>query len=386
MRQLSLSILFLFLLQGCFLSENPIKTSMKNDNFLTEILKNKEEYEIQIAYTEITRDKDGKPVFRDFEFQVDEEKYFYPASTIKLPIIVLTLDKINELRATGVDITPKSKILISSIHEENNQVQKDSITSFQNLIADVFLVSDNSASNVLIDFIGYNNFNAKMAKVGFKNTYLNHKFNPDPYVKNNWQIKTVKNEIISSNEDQIIITAEQNTLGLKKGKNRFQNGKVVPGAIDFSQKNRSSITDMHNILKRIIFPLKFDKDKTFNLNVEDYDFLRYWMSRFTYEDIGDKFKTEKKYFDSYNKFFIHGEDTIVNDRNIRVYNKIGQAFGTSVDNAYIKNYQDDVEFFLTATIYTNKNKTINDNVYEYNQTAIPFLSKLSKSIYSRLSK
>ena len=63
---------------------------------------------------------------------------------------------------------------------------------------------------------------------------------------------------------------------------------------DFSQKNRSSITDMHNILKRIIFPLKFDKDKTFNLNVEDYDFLRYWMSRFTYEDIGDKFKTEKK--------------------------------------------------------------------------------------------
>ena len=46
---------------------------------------------------------------------------------------------------------------------------------------------------------------------------------------------------------------------------------------------------MHNILKRIIFPLKFDKDKTFNLNVEDYDFLRYWMSRFTYEDIGDKF-------------------------------------------------------------------------------------------------
>ena len=110
------------------------------------------------------------------------------------------------------------------------------------------------------------------------------------------------------------------------------------------------------------------------------------MSRFTYEDIGDKFKTEKKYFDSYNKFFIHGEDTIVQDKNIRVYNKIGQAYGTSIDNAYIKNYQDDVEFFLTATIYTNKNKTINDNVYEYDQTAIPFLSKLSKSIYSRLSK
>ena len=386
MRQLSLCILSLFLLQGCFLRESPIKASMKSDNFLSEILKNKDEYEIQIAYTEITRDKEGKPVFRDFELQVDEEKYFYPASTIKLPIVVLTLDKINELRSTGIDITPKSKIIVSSTHDENNQIQKDSITSFQNLIADVFLVSDNTASNILIDFIGYKYVNTKMQQAGFKHTYLNHKFNPDPYVNINWKIKTLKNELISSNDNQITITADQKTLRLKKGKNRFQNGEVVPGAFDFSRKNRSSVTDMHNVIKRIIFPLEFDKDKTFNLNVEDYDFLRYWMSRFTYEDIGDKFKTEKKYFDSYNKFFIHGEDTIVRDKNIRVYNKIGQAYGTSIDNAYIKNYQDDVEFFLTATIYTNKNKTINDNVYEYDQIAIPFLSKLSKSIYSRLSK
>jgi hypothetical protein len=386
MRQLSLCILSLFVLQGCFLRENPIKASMKSDNFLSEILKNKDEYEIQIAYTEITRDKYDEPVFRDFELQVDEEIYFYPASTIKLPIIVLTLDKINDLRSTGIDITPKSKIIVSSTHDENNQIQKDSITSFQNLIADVFLVSDNTASNILIDFIGYNYFNTKMQQAGFKHTYLNHKFNPDPYVNINWKIKTLKNELISSNENQITITADQKTLRLKKGKNRFQNGEVVPGAFDFSRKNRSSVTDMHNVIKRIIFPLEFDKDKTFNLNVEDYDFLRYWMSRFTYEDIGDKFKTEKKYFDSYNKFFIHGEDTIVRDKNIRVYNKIGQAYGTSIDNAYIKNYQDGVEFFLTATIYTNKNKTINDNVYEYNQIAIPFLSKLSQSIYSRLSE
>jgi len=99
MRQLSLCILSLLLLQGCFLRENPIKASMKSDNFLSEILKNKDEYEIQIAYTEITRDKYDEPVFRDFELQVDEEKYFYPASTIKLPIVVLTLDKINELRS-----------------------------------------------------------------------------------------------------------------------------------------------------------------------------------------------------------------------------------------------------------------------------------------------
>ena len=386
MRQLLLSILFLFLFQGCFLSENPIKKSMKNDNFLTEILKNKEEYEIQIAYTEISRNKDGEPIFKDFEFQVDENKYFYPASAIKLPIVVLTLDKINELRSSGIDITLKSKILISSNHSKKNEIQLDTITSFQNLIADVFLVSDNYSSNILIDFIGYNYFNTKMSQAGLKNTYLNHKFNPDPYVNIDWLIQTVDKQLISSNQDQIIVTANQNISGLKKGENKFQDGSIVSGSLDFSQKNRHSIRDMHNLLKRIIFPSKLDKENVFNLNVEDYDFLRYWMSRYTYEDLGDKFRNDKKYFDSYNKFFIHGKDTVVNNRNIRVYNKLGQAYGTSIDNAYIRNYQDDIEFFLTATIYTNKNKTINDNIYEYDQTAIPFLSKLSQSIYSRLSK
>ena len=384
MRQLLLSILFLFLFQGCFLSENPIKKSMKNDNFLTEILKNKEEYEIQIAYTEISRNKDGEPIFKDFEFQVDENKYFYPASTTKLPIVVLTLDKINELRSSGINITLKSKILISSNHSEKNEIQTDSITSFQNLIADVFLVSDNYSSNILIDFIGYNYFNTKMSQAGFKNTYLNHKFNPDPYVNIDWLIKTVDKQLISSNQDQIIVTANQNISGLKKGVNKFQYGSIVSGSLDFSQKNRHSIRDMHNLLKIIIFPSKLDKENVFNLNVEDYDFLRYWMSRFTYEDLGDKFRNDKKYFDSYNKFFIHGSDTVVNNRNIRVYNKLGQAYGTSVDNAYIRNYQDNIEFVLTATIYTNKNKTINDNVYEYDETAIPFLAKLSQSLYNNL--
>ena len=384
MNKLILVALSLFLLQGCFLKENPINSSMKGDGFLKEILKNKENYEIQIIYTEIKRDKEGEPHFMDFEFQVDENTYFYPASTIKLPIVILTLDKINELRSEGINVSLKSKITLSPLDQEMSLTQKDSITSFQNLIADILLVSDNSASNVLIDFIGYNHFNAKMNQAGFNKTYLNHKFSPDPNYTIDWEIKTMFNDLISSNEERDIVTADDNILGLKKGEKKFKDGIVELGSLDFSQKNRSSIIDMHNIIKRIIFPSKFDDDNAFNLNVEDYDFLRYWMSRFTHEDLGNKFTTDKKYFESYNKFFIHGADTVVTNKNIRVYNKIGQAYGTSTDNAYIKNYQDDVEFFLTATIYTNKNNIINDNVYEYEETAIPFLAKLSQSLYNKL--
>ena len=382
MRNTFALIISLILLVGCSFNPDPIRSAFKGDDFLRSIVKNKDNYEIQILYTEVSKNSVGQAEFSDFQFQLNDEKYFYPASTIKLPITVLALSKINELRAEGSNISPKSKIKLSLINDKNEIILKDSITSFQNLIADVFLVSDNSASNVLIDFIGFNYFNSSMSNLGFENTYLNHKFNPDPFVDSSWRISTLDNEIISSNENQMTVLASNNISNLKKGEKRFINGEIINESLDFSSKNRSSLTDMHNIMKNLIYPeISISK---FNLNVEDYDFLRYWMSRFTYEDLGTKYIGDDKFFNSYNKFFIHGTDTILNNTDVRVYNKIGQAYGTSTDSAYIKNYKEDLEFFLTATIYTNKNKIINDNIYEYGDTAIPFLSKLSNALYKNL--
>ena len=383
MKQLACLLLSIILF-GCSLETNPIKSSLRKNDFLKEIIKEKEDYEIQILLTKIDQ-YNSKVDFQEYRYQLDDNKYFYPASTIKLPIVVLTLKKINELRSKGSEITLKSKITLNYKDDYSELVIRDSITSFQNLIADVFLVSDNSASNILIDFIGYNYFNHEMENAGFDKTYLNHKFNPDPYVNSTWQISDLDNNIISSiNDNQKIIKADEKTNGLEKGERRYFKGEILDESLNFSEKNRSSITDMHNLIKYIFYPEIFDSINTFNLNVEDYDFLRYWMSRFTYEDIGEKFIGDENFFETYNKFFIHGDEQSVSNEQIRVYNKIGQAYGTSIDNGLIKNYQDNVEFILTATIYTNKNKVINDNLYEYDDLAVPFLAKLSRAIYNEL--
>ena len=383
MKQL-VCLLLTIILFGCSLETNPIKSSLRKNDFLKEIIKDKEDYEIQVLLTKIDQ-YNSKVDFQEYKYQLDDNKYFYPASTIKLPIVVLALKKINELRSKGSEITLKSKITLNYKDDYSELVIRDSITSFQNLIADVFLVSDNSASNILIDFIGYNYFNHEMENAGFDKTYLNHKFNPDPYVNYTWQISDLDNNIISSiNDNQKIIKADEKTNGLEKGERRYFKGEILAESLNFSEKNRSSITDMHNLIKYIFYPEIFDSINTFNLNVEDYDFFRYWMSRFTYEDIGEKFIGDENFFETYNKFFIHGDEQSVSNEQIRVYNKIGQAYGTSIDNGLIKNYQDNVEFILTATIYTNKNKVINDNLYEYDDLAVPFLAKLSRAIYNEL--
>ena len=98
------------------------------------------------------------------------------------------------------------------------------------------MVSDNSASNVLIDFIGYNYFNSSMSNLGFENTYLNHKFNPDPFVDSSWIITNIDNDTISSDENKITVSASSDISNLKKGNKRFINGEIINEPLDFFSK------------------------------------------------------------------------------------------------------------------------------------------------------
>jgi beta-lactamase class A len=58
---------------------------------------------VQVIYTQVNRDNNNQPSFEHFYFGIDPDQYFYPASTVKLPIAVLALQKLNELNIPGLD-------------------------------------------------------------------------------------------------------------------------------------------------------------------------------------------------------------------------------------------------------------------------------------------
>jgi len=89
-----------------------------------------------------------------------------------------------------------------------------------------------------------------------------------------------------------------------------------------------------------------------------------------------------KYYDGYCKFFLFGDTKRRIPDNIKIFNKIGLAYGFTIDNAYIVDLDNNVEFFLTAVIYSNSNEVMNDNVYDYETVSIPFLSELGRKIYN----
>ena len=74
------------------------------------------------------------------------------------------------------------------------------------------------------------------------------------------------------------------------------------------------------------------------------------------------------------------------DPGVRIYNKLGQAYGFSLDNAYVEDTTETgrTAFFLTACLYTNRNGVLNDNCYEYESLGEPFLSQLAEACWLEL--
>src|SRR5688572_25145351 len=103
-------LLFMFL---CFsmVSTAQVKTdglltnilSGTQHDILNHVLQNKDSFRIQIIYTQINRDKNNRPTFQNYYFNVDSSLYFNPASTVKLPLALLALEKLNTLNIKGVN-------------------------------------------------------------------------------------------------------------------------------------------------------------------------------------------------------------------------------------------------------------------------------------------
>lgn len=142
-----------------------------------------------------------------------------------------------------------------------------------------------------------------------------------------------------------------------------------------------NLEDQHELLKRLIFPKIYTKEKQYNLNSSDYQFIYREMSILPRQSYYPSFPDYNKYYDGYCKFFLYGDTIDKIPDNIKIFNKVGLAYGFVIDNAYIIDTKNNIEFFLTAIIYSNSNETMNDNEYDYEKIFIPFLASLGRKIY-----
>ena len=367
--------------------QNPLVEVMSLDLPKIKAVKaNLANHQVQLLLVKIA-EKEGNLTFKNYAFQQEDSTYFYPASTVKLPIAVLALEKIKQLQAQGISITkdtpfhiidPKTKAYV----KKADSTQPHNHLTIAHLIKKVFLVSDNDAYNYLFDFLGKKAINQGLEKRGIKHTAIRHKFLFGADNENSWEyVFFGKQDTIYHQKSQYSPPLPAISLKTQqKGNAYLSKGEKVTRPMDFSQKNWMALSAQIELLKRLIFPQHFVKEQQFDLHQTDLDFLRHWMSRSTLESEISAYKTAD-YYDSYGKFFIYGDTKGEMTDQVRIYNKVGYAYGTLTDVAYIEDKVNNIAFFLAGTILVNENETFNDDTYEFEEKGIPFLAEVGRQLY-----
>ena len=366
----------------------PLEQALIDAEFkVKKVLDLADEHEVQIRYTQIKRGENNLPEFTTYSLFEDSETYFYPASTAKLPVATLALQRLRELQAEGVAIDRNTPF---HIRDRNNHpiALEDSTAlsgtlSIAHLIKKIFLVSDNDAYNYLFDFLGTDYINSQLRDKGLKETSIHHKFLFGADNNTTWQYYFLDEQDTLYKQQSIHAKEPISNGNLKKmikGVGYLDDNALVNEPFDFSKKNRISIHDLEGILKRIVFPEIFEAEERFGLLEEDYEFLQYWMSRNTLESNDPDYSSDPDLYDSYVKFFIYGDLKGMMTDKVRIFNKVGDAYGTLTETAYIQDRASAIEFLLTATIHVNENQIFNDNIYEYDSIGFPFMAGLGRAI------
>lgn len=379
MQQIKGSLLITVLLGLCLLMgscQYPTEQTVldqalaSTDPAIQKVMSNPEAYELQIRLTRIHREEQGVR-FEDIDFQVNDSVYFYPASTAKFPVAVAALEKLNN--SPGIDLNARYYI-------EGDTLE----ASFAEDIRAVFAVSDNHANNRLFEFLGQDQINNNLQQRGVRPLRIAHRLSTalaDTLITRPLLFLGVND---SSTTTQAIVNDPIQSLELQgtlKGIGFRSGGEMIEEAFDFSRKNYFPISSQNALLKRVIFPEAFSADQQLKISEEQRDFLLETMSALPKDQGYDP----EEYYDSYVKFFLFGDSEEPIPENFRIYNKVGYAYGTLTDTAYIVNEEEGVEFLLHATILVNADQIFNDDQYEYDEIGIPFLAALGRAVY-RLEK
>ncbi|WP_020607237.1 serine hydrolase [Spirosoma spitsbergense] len=353
-----------------------------------EITQHPDTYRLQVIYTQINRDKANNPSFTNYYFNVDSTVYFYPASTVKLPLALLSLDKINTLNNPA--ITKFTAMQFDSAYSKQTREWQDETAetgypSVAHLIRKALLVSENDPYSRMYEFMGQGEINRSLHARGYLDTRITHRFvrmtpdenrhtNPVRFIDKAGKLIYAQPAVYNEVPFDFSRVA-------KLGKGYMTgNDSLVNAPFDFTERNKLPLETLQQLLQSTLFPQSVLAKQRFNLTDDDYRFLYQYLSQYPGETNYPKYDP-KQYYDSYVKFFFMDSLHHQMPAGVRVLNKVGWAYGFLTDTSYVVDFRNKVEYMLTATVYVNSDGILNDDKYDEDAVGHPFLYQLGQTIY-----
>jgi len=357
------------------------------DSIAKKVLASPNAYRLQLVYTQIDRDQNGIPRFTNHTLYADAENYFNPASMVKMPLAFLAMEKLYELNQPGVNkyttmqFDSNYQRQVAMIADSSAQNKKPSIAHF---IKRAFLISENDPYNRLYQFVGQGPTNQKLLAKGYSSTKITRQFMGYTEDQNRHT-----NGVRFMDEKGLPILK----LAPQYNKDSFQFGapiligdahwnskdEVVKAPFDFTRHNNISLIDMQKMLQSVVFPASVPKQNRFNMTEADRLFLLQFLSQYPSETNYPKYDSTH-FYDSYVKFFFK-DSTHAMPKHIRVFNKVGWAYGFLTDVSYVLDTKNNIDYMLSATIYVNSDGVVNDSKYDEEAVGFPFLNQIGKAFY-----
>lgn len=385
-----LQLLFLLLPLLSFTgSTDVLKNIMGARPSLHRIMDQQLNYQVQVIYTQIDRDANNVPSFKQHTYYLDAKTYYYAASLVKLPCSALALEKLEALK-----IDKEFPMLTDSACACQKRVVTDTSSadgdpSMAHYIKRMLLVSDNDAYSRTYEFLGQKYIHDKLTEKGYPNAYIIHRFDAGCNTKNNACTNPVdfydaSGKLFYHQDAATNKETYRHPLGeVKAGKGYKDAGnKLVMQPKDFSNSNYISLQDINDMLKSIVFPEEVPASKRFQISEENRQFLLKYLSMLPRESARPRYSS-RTFYDSYKKYLLYGDSKKkIGGDSLRIFNMVGQSYGFMADVAYVCDFKNKVEFMLSAVIYTNADGIINDGKYEYETVALPFFGELGRAVYA----
>lgn len=353
-----------------------------------QVLQHPEQFRLQIIYTEINRDRNNKPSFTNYYFHYDPALYFNPASMVKMPLAFLALEKLQELQQQG--ITRNTTIQFDSSQPWQTPLHQDTSAAngkptLAHLMKRAFLVSENDPYNRLYQFVGQGEANRRLHRKGYPDVRITRQFLGLTPEQNRY---TNAVRFVDANGQTLLIQAPAYNRDsfdfsrrVKLGKAYWnRNDSVINEPFDFTEHNALSLGTMQQLLQSVLFPQSVPAAQRFRLTEDDRRFLLQYLSQYPSETPDPKYDTTA-FYDSYVKFFFR-DSTHRMPEGVRVFNKVGWAYGFLTDVSYVADFKNGVEYMLAATLYVNSDEVLNDGKYEYKEIGWPFLHQLGQIVYA----
>jgi Beta-lactamase enzyme family len=322
-------------------------------------------------------------------------EYFYPGSAIKLAAAVAALQTIAGLGASHGPIDLLEVPLRIAPLFDGDPPQEDDPTNRDHAritvgheIRKLSLVSDNQAFNRLYDLVGYDGLNRAMERLGLSSAVITHRLSetrtiPDPSASAAVTFLPPGRASIAVPARASATTRSNRGPGLRVGTAFIRGTEFVAEPMDFTRRNGMSLIDLQNLLVKLVRPDIDVGGPPLVLGEVHRAMLIGALTRYPRESPNPTYSADI-FPDDVAKFLLAGVRRVFPSsrpgERIEITGKIGQAFGFTVENSYVHNPANGRAVFVSAVIYTNDDGVLNDDRYEYDTIARPFMADLGELV------